>query len=57
MNWPTFIIAAIVAVIFVAIVFSEIRKRKSGRGSCSCGGSCGACPMGASCHSATPEKK
>lgn len=50
MNWPTFIIAAIVAVIFVAIVVSEIRKRKSGRGSCSCGGSCGACPMSGKCH-------
>lgn len=51
MNWPTILIAAVVAVIFFAIVINEIRKKKQGKGSCSCGGSCGACPMGGSCHS------
>ena len=48
MNWPTLIIAAVVALIFVAIVVSEIRKRKSGKGGCSCG--CSGCAMSDSCH-------
>jgi len=47
--WPTIIVATIVAVIFVAIVVNEIKKKKSGKGGCSCGGNCGACGM--SCHS------
>lgn len=48
MNWPTVIIAALVAVIFIAIVAGEIRKRKKGEGSCSCG--CGGCAMKDTCH-------
>ncbi len=48
MNWPTILVAALVAVVFIAIVVSEIKKKKSGKGSCSCGGNCGVCPMG--CH-------
>lgn len=43
---PTIIVAAIIAVIFIAIVVNEIKKRKSGKGSCSCG--CENCGMG--CH-------
>jgi len=50
MNWSTFIVAAIIAVIFIAIVVSEIRKRKNGKGSCSCGSSCGGCAMSDCCH-------
>ena len=49
----TIIIAALVAIVFVAIIVFEVKKRKSGKGSCSCGGSCGACGM--NCHS--NEKK
>jgi hypothetical protein len=49
---PTIIIASVVAVIFVLVVVNEVKKRKSGKGSCSCGGNCGACGMG--CHE---EKK
>ncbi len=49
MNWPTLLIAAVVAGIFLAIVISEIRKKKQGKSSCSC--SCGGCPMSGSCHS------
>ena len=41
MNWPTIIIASLVAIVFLAIVVAEVRKRKSGKGACSCGGSCG----------------
>ena len=50
MNPSTFIVAAIIAVAFLAIVITEIRNRKKGKGSCSCGGSCGACGMNCSCH-------
>ncbi len=47
MNIPTLIIATIIAVIFIAIVLSEIKKRKNGNG-CSCG--CGECSMSEMCH-------
>ena len=41
MDWPTVIVAAIIGVIFVAIVANEIRNRIKGKSSC--GGNCGAC--------------
>jgi hypothetical protein len=40
---PTIIIASVIAVIFIAIVANEIRKKKKGIPSCSCGGNCAAC--------------
>ncbi len=43
MNWPTIIITLLIAVVFVAIMVNEIRKKKNGKGGCSCGGSCGSC--------------
>lgn len=49
MNVSTIIVAAIVAVLFVAIVVNEIKKRKNGKGSCSCG--CSGCAMKDTCHS------
>jgi SPX domain protein involved in polyphosphate accumulation len=36
-------------------VFFEIKKRKEGRGGCSCGGNCGACGM--NCHGDKTAKK
>ena len=48
MNRPTFLIAAVIAVIFLAIVITGIRNKKAGKGGCSCGGNCGSC--GAGCH-------
>lgn len=45
----TIIIASMIAIAFVAIIVNEVKKKKSGKGSCSCGGSCGACGM--NCHS------
>lgn len=50
MNLPTILIAAIVAIIFLAIVIAEIRNKKKGKHSCSCGGSCESCGMNCSCH-------
>ena len=51
---PTIIISAVIAVIFVAIVVNEIKKKKNGTHSCSCGGNCGAC--GVDCHKTTSQK-
>ena len=42
---PTIIVGSIVAIMFVAIIVNEIKKKKSGKGGCSCGGNCGACGM------------
>ena len=44
------LILSVIGIAFVAVVANEIRKRKQGKGSCSCGGSCGACPVGCHCH-------
>ena len=41
--WQTLVIAAAIGIIFVAIVVNEIKKKKSGKNSCSCGGNCGVC--------------
>ena len=46
--WPSIVILALVAAALVAVVVTGIRRRKNGKGSCSCGGSCGACGM--NCH-------
>ena len=51
MNLPTFIVAAIVAILFLAIVVKGIQNKKNGKGGCSCGGSCGSCGMNGTCHS------
>lgn len=48
--WPTILVAAIVAAIFIAIVVRGIINKKNGKGSCSCG--CGNCAMRDSCHGA-----
>jgi hypothetical protein len=45
----TLITGIIVAGIFAAIVISEVKKKKSGKGGCSCG--CGGCEMSEFCHS------
>ena len=50
MNFATIVIAAIVVLVFVAIVVNGIRKKKKGIHSCSCGGSCTGCGMHGSCH-------
>ena len=51
LNWPTIIVATVVAVVFLAIVINGIRNKKKGKHSCSCGGSCGACGMNCHCDS------
>ena len=53
MNIPTIIVSLMIAVIFIAIVVNEVKKRKNGHG-CSC--SCGSCSMQGICHG-TQEKE
>ena len=48
MDWPTIIVAAVIAVIFASIIVCGIINKKKGKHSCSCGTSCGACGM--NCH-------
>ena len=46
--WPSIVILVLVAAAFGAVVVAGIRRKKNGKGSCSCGGACGACGM--NCH-------
>lgn len=46
--WPTIIVGAIVAAIFIAVIVKMIKDKKAGKSSCSCG--CAGCPMSGSCH-------
>ena len=50
----TFVISAIIAVVFVLIVVNEVKKRKNG-GGCSCG--CSGCSMSGACHNAKSKTK
>jgi uncharacterized membrane protein len=52
MDWPTIIVAAVIGVIFVAIVATKVIHLRQGKHSCSCGGNCGACGV---CHQASRE--
>ena len=46
----TAIIASVIGALFLAVVVVMIINKKKGKHSCSCGGSCGACPVGCSCN-------
>ena len=50
MNPATFAVASVIAIVFVAIIVREVKKRKSGKGGCSCSDSCAGCAMKNSCH-------
>ena len=51
------IIIAVIVLALGAVVAFRIINKKKGKSSCSCGGSCGACPMGAACHSQAGKKE
>lgn len=51
MNFPTLLLAALVAAVFLAIVVNGARKRKRGGSGCGCG--CAGCPNAGLCH---PQK-
>lgn len=46
---PTLIISSLIGAAFLAVILYELRKKRAGRSSCSCGGNCGACQ---GCHTA-----
>lgn len=43
MNISTFIVLAVVVIVFAAIIIVGICNKKKGKHSCSCGGNCSAC--------------
>lgn len=47
-NYVTILVGAVVLAIFVAVIMSLVKKKKSGGGSCSCG--CSGCPNSSLCH-------
>ena len=55
MDWPTIIVASVIALILVLIFINHIRNKKKGKHFCSCGGSCGGCAMSDMCHRKTNE--
>lgn len=54
-NLPTIAIAAVIALVFIAIVIRGIRRRKRGEGGCGCG--CSGCPNSSLCHGGAEKKK
>ena len=46
---PSILIGLAIAAVCVAIIARGIHNKRSGKGGCSCGGSCGSC--GGACHS------
>ena len=55
MDFATFSVAAVIAVIFFAIVFTSARNRKKGKNSCACSGGCSGCK--GNCCSADSTKE
>ncbi len=47
-NLPTIGISAVVLAVVCLAVLSLVHDKKKGKSSC--GGNCGCCPMGGSCH-------
>lgn len=54
MDWPTIIVASVIALILVLIFINHICNKKKGKHSCSCG-SCGGCAMSDVCHKKANE--
>ncbi len=50
MTWQTYVVLAIVVIIFAAIVIKGVINKKNGKSSCACGG-CGGCANKDFCHS------
>lgn len=47
-NIATIIICLVVIAVIALAVFVLVRDKKQGKSTC--GGNCGSCPMGGSCH-------
>lgn len=48
MNLPTIIVLSVVVIAFFAIIIREIKRKKQGKSSCSCG--CTGCAFRDSCN-------
>ncbi|MBR4867589.1 MAG: FeoB-associated Cys-rich membrane protein [Clostridia bacterium] len=48
MNWQSWLIVAVLAVILIAIIVNFVLNKKKGKSSCSCG--CGGCAFKDTCH-------
>ncbi|MBR4420841.1 MAG: FeoB-associated Cys-rich membrane protein [Clostridia bacterium] len=53
-NLPTAIVFAIIVLIVGLVAFNEIRKKKQGKHTCSCG--CASCNLCDKCNSANDKK-
>ena len=51
MNPGTLAVLAVLVIIVGLIIYKMIKDKRSGKSSCSCGGSCSGCGMAGSCHS------
>ena len=55
-NAATIIISLVLLAVVCLIVWKLVRDKKSGKGGCSCGGSCSGCGACRSCHPAAAKK-
>lgn len=54
-NLSTLIVGGIVAALFLGVCWKMYRDHRSGKHSCSCGGSCSCCPNGSLCGGTKPK--
>lgn len=55
-NLPTIIGSLIVFGVVGAILYNGFKNRRSGKHSCSCGGSCSGCANSSLCHPSAGKK-
>ena len=56
-NIGTIAVILVLGGIVVLIVTGMVRSKKQGKATCSCGGSCGCCPMAGKCHGGAEKVK
>ena len=56
-NWGNLLVLALIALALAAVVWGQVKRRKSGKSGCGCG--CEGCPSRGICHPVTfsREKK
>ena len=55
MNWPTIIVLAFVAAVFIAIIINAVKNKRAGKPTCSCAAGCDGSCEGCSACSQTIE--
>lgn len=48
-NIGSIAVFALLAAVVAAIIAGMVRSKKQGKSTCSCGGTCGCCPMAGKC--------